>query len=148
MGLGVYVHMDFLCIDAPVHVIGLGPAPPLHSEPEKQPWPKSTLHKLRYGRLPPVLTQERRDGAETWVLYSTSIGYPTLTIWGPGDLGRPRAHKKRPFCVARAKRGCVPTSIFSTKTAEKELTNGTSNQRATLPHLRSKGACGPLPSSS
>ena len=46
-GLAVIVHMDFLCIDTPVHAIGLWPAPPQPDEPGKQPWQKSKLHKLR-----------------------------------------------------------------------------------------------------
>jgi hypothetical protein len=33
--------------------------------------------------------QEERPGAVTWWLYSTSIGYPTINIWGLGALERP-----------------------------------------------------------
>ena len=104
-GLAGIVPMDFLCMHTPVHAIGLRPASSLLGEPEKQPWQKSKLHKPRYGRLPLVLTQERRKGAETWMRYSTSIDHPPINIWGPGALGRPHAHKKLPFRVARAKRG-------------------------------------------
>ena len=37
--LGVVMHMVLRHIDAPSHVIGLGPAPPLHSEPENSAEP-------------------------------------------------------------------------------------------------------------
>ena len=87
LGLGVSMHMDFLCIDAAVHAMGLGPAPPLQGEPEKLPWQKSNVHEPRYGSLPLVLAQARRDEAKTWVLYGTNIGYPSIIIWGPGPLG-------------------------------------------------------------
>jgi hypothetical protein len=33
--------------------------------------------------------QEKRPGAVTWWLYSTSMGYPTINIWGLGGLERP-----------------------------------------------------------
>ena len=55
---------------------------------------KFSMIKNWYGLPPLDLTQERRAGAETWLLSATHVGYPTITIWGPGALGRPRAHKE------------------------------------------------------
>jgi hypothetical protein len=96
------MHMDFLCIDAAIHATGLGPALPLQGEPEKLPWQNSNVHDPTYGYVPLVLMQARRNEAETCVIYSTSIGYPTIIVGGPGALGRLRAHKKLSLWVARA----------------------------------------------
>src|SRR6185437_3990973 len=128
--------------------MALGPAPPLQGEPEKLPWQKSNVHEPRYGSLPLVLAQARRDEAKTWVLYSTNIGYPSIIIWGPGPLGWPRAHKKFAVCVARAKCGRPPTLIFFSKAAKRELTAGTANRRPTSPWVMAKRAWAPLSSSS
>ena len=88
-GGGVLVYLDFLYIDILIHAKAPGPAPPQLYKPEKQPFRKSNVYKFHIEQLPLDLMQEERPGAVTWWLYSTSIGYPTIDIWGLGALERP-----------------------------------------------------------
>ena len=72
------------------------------------------------------LTQERRDGAETWVLYSTSIDYLTIIIWargGPGLLTNPKGS-----LILRGSSingGWVPTFMSITKRNERGVVTQT-----------------------
>ena len=85
-GAGVLVSLDFLCIDTSIHAKAPGPALPSYT---RQPFRKSNVYKLHIEQLHLDLMQEERPGAVTWWLYSTSIGYSTINIWGLGALERP-----------------------------------------------------------
>ena len=83
------MYLDFLCIDTPIHAKAPGPPPPQLYKPEEQPFSKNNVYKLHIEQLHLDLMQEKRPGAVTWWLYSTSIGYPTVNLWGLGALQRP-----------------------------------------------------------
>ena len=52
--------------------------------------------------------QEKRPGAVTWWLYSTSIGYPTINIWGLGALEPMNRERVYGFRVQSKKGGGYP----------------------------------------
>jgi len=85
------------------------------------------------------LTQERRDGAETWVLYSTSIDYLTIIIWARGGPGLPTNPKGSLILRCSSINGGVPTFMSLTKRNEGGLTSGDSNKGLTAPHPNSQG---------
>ena len=107
-GAGVLVYLDFLCIDTPIHAKAPGPAPPQIYKPEKQPFWKTNVYKFHIEQLHLDLMQEERPGAVTWWLYSTSIGYPTINIWGLGALERPWTVKEFMVSGGQRKKGGYP----------------------------------------
>ena len=54
---------------------------------------ENNVYKLHIEQLHLDLMQEKRPGAVTWWLYSTSIGYPTINLWSLGALERPRTFR-------------------------------------------------------
>lgn len=56
---------------------------------QKNSLSENNVYKLHIEQLHLDLMQEKRPGAVTWWLYSTSMGYPTINIWGLGGPGTP-----------------------------------------------------------
>ena len=78
--------------------------------------------------------QEPRDGAETWMVYSTNIDYLTINIWGPEGLGHPCAHKEIYILRGSSISGGVPTFMSAAKGDKRGLTYDDSHESPTAPH--------------
>ena len=67
----------------------LGLPLPKYTRQKASLFEQTNVYKFHIEQLHLDLMQEKRPGAVTWWLYSTSIGYPTINIWGLGALERP-----------------------------------------------------------